>query len=136
MTSTAIESLRRLVPVRDRIGHLLRSAPCKALLGANVIVAVIILARSYGWLQPFELLIYDALCVAWAGNEPSNRVVLIGGTEEDVQRWDWPLKDEALAILLERIASWKPRVIGVDLYRDHPEPPGTEHLDAVLAQHK
>ncbi len=31
-------------------------------------------------------------------------------------------------------ASWKPRVIGVDLYRDHPEPPGTERLAAVLAQ--
>ena len=106
MTSTAIESLRRLVPVRDRIAHLLRSAPCKALLGAHVIVAVIILARSYGWLQPLELLIYDALCVAWAGHEPSTRIFLVGGTEDDVADFDWPLRDGDLADLLERLASW------------------------------
>jgi adenylate cyclase len=136
MTSAVSEPLRRLVPVRDRVARLLRSAAFKALLGAHVIVAVIILIRGYGWLQPFELVIYDELRVAWAGNEPSNRILLIGGTEQDIQRWDWPLKDGDLAALLERIASWKPRVIGVDLYRDHPQPPGTDRLRAVLAQHK
>ncbi len=136
MTSTVSEPLRHLVPVRDRIARLLRSAGFKAAIGAHVIVAVIILVRGYGWLQPFELLIYDELRVAWAGNEPSNRILLIGGTEKDIQRWDWPLKDGDLAALLERIASWKPRVIGVDLYRDIPQPPGTERLAAVLARHK
>jgi hypothetical protein len=55
MSRTAIESLRRLVPVRDRLARLLHSAASKALLGAHVIVALIILARSYGWLQPLEL---------------------------------------------------------------------------------
>jgi CHASE2 domain-containing sensor protein len=29
-----------------------------------------------------------------------------------------------------------PRVIGVDLYRNRPEPPGTEQLAAVIARHK
>jgi len=41
-----------------------------------------------------------------------------------------------LADLLERIASWQPRVIGVDIYRDRPKPPGTERLAALLARHK
>jgi adenylate cyclase len=136
MTSTVSEPLSHLVPVRDRIARLLRSAGFKAAIGAHVIVAVIILVRGYGWLQPLELLIYDALRVAWAGNEPSNRILLIGGTEKDIQRYDWPLKDGDLAALLERIAGWKPRVIGVDLYRDIPQPPGTEWLRAVLARHK
>jgi adenylate cyclase len=136
MTSTVSEPLSHLVPVRDRITRLLRSAGFKAAIGAHVIVAVIILVRGYGWLQPLELLIYDELRVAWAGNEPSNRIFLIGGTEKDIQRYDWPLKDGDLAALLDRIASWKPRVIGVDLYRDIPQPPGTERLAAVLARHK
>jgi CHASE2 domain-containing sensor protein len=70
MTSTISEPLSHLVPVRDRIARLLRSAGFKAAIGAHVIVAVIILVRGYGWLQPFELLIYDELRVAWAGNEP------------------------------------------------------------------
>jgi adenylate cyclase len=99
-------------------------------------VAAIILARSNGWLQPFELLIYDALRVAWAGHEPSNRIFLVGGTEDDVTDFDWPLRDGELADLLERLASWNPRVIGVDIYRDKPKPPGTERLAEVLARHK
>jgi adenylate cyclase len=82
------------------------------------------------------LQIYDALRVAWAGHQPSPRILLVGGSEADVEHWDWPLRDGDLAALLERIAAWKPRVIGVDLYRDHAEPPGTERLAAVLARHK
>ncbi len=74
--------------------------------------------------------------VAWAGSAPSNTVLLVGGTEADVEDFDWPLRDGDLADLLERIASWQPRVIGVDIYRDHPKPPGTERLASVLARHK
>jgi hypothetical protein len=48
-----------------------RNAALKAIVGAHIIVAAIILARSDGWLQPFELLIYDALRVAWAGHTPA-----------------------------------------------------------------
>jgi adenylate cyclase len=46
------------------------------------------------------------------------------------------LRDGELADLLERLASWNPRVIGVDIYRDKPKPPGTERLAEVLARHK
>src|SRR6266446_5243504 len=136
MTSTVSEPLRHLVPVRDRIARLLRSAGFKAAIGAHVIVAVIILVRGYGWLQPFEILMYDALRVAWSGNEPSTRILPVGGTETDVEDFDWPLRDGELADLLERIVAWKPKVIGVDIYRDKPKPPGTERLTAILARHK
>src|SRR5437667_7241281 len=136
MTGAVNGQLTRLAQVRDRIIRLPRSAAFKALIGSHVIVAAIILVRGYGWLQPLELAIYDQLQVAWAGSEQSSSVLLVGGTEEDVRHWDWPLRDGDLATLLERIASWQPRVIGVDLYRDHPEPPGTDRLAAVLAQHK
>jgi CHASE2 domain-containing sensor protein/class 3 adenylate cyclase len=37
---------------------------------------------------------------------------------------------------LERIVSWQPRIVAVDIYRDHPLGPGTERLTAVLTQHK
>lgn len=136
MSSTLSAASSRARPDRGRVMRLLRSAALKALIGGNIVAAIIILMRGYGLLQPLELLIYDALRVVWAGHHPSSRVLLVGGTEADVEHWDWPLRDGDLATLLERLASWKPRVIGVDLYRDHPEPPGTERLAAVLAQHK
>ena len=137
MSSAAAEPLlSRLRQDRGRIWRLLRSPALKALVGANIIVAGIVLARGHGWLQPFELLIYDALRVSWAGHEPSSRILLVGGNEDDITDFDWPLRDGELADLLERIASWKPRVIGVDIYRDNPKPPGTERLAAVLERHK
>lgn len=134
MIRSISEQLRRLVPVRSRASKLLRSAWFKALVGAHLVVAVIILARGNGWLQPFELFIYDGLRVAWAGNETSDRVLLVGATEAEVED-DWPLTDGALADLLERIVSWHPRVVGVDIYRDKPKPPGTDRLTALLARH-
>jgi adenylate cyclase len=120
----------------SHLARLLRSATLKALIGGNIVAALIMLVRGYGALQPLELQIYDELTVAWAGHQPSNRVVVVGGTEADVEHFDWPLRDADLATLLQRIESWKPRVIGVDLYRDHPQPPGTEQLAAVLAQNR
>src|ERR1700726_3708898 len=136
MTAAVGEPLRRLDVARDRKRRILSSAAFKALVGAHIIVAAIIVVRGFGWLQPFELLIYDGLRVAWAGSAPSNTVLLVGGTEADVEDFDWPLRDGDLADLLERIASWQPRVIGVDIYRDHPKPPGSERLAALLARHK
>jgi len=123
--------------LRPSVARQLGNPFVRSLIGAHLIVAALIATRAFGWLQPVELLIYDQLRVAWADNdELSARVLLVGATEADVQRWDWPLRDGDLAALLERIAGWHPRVIGVDLYRDHPEPPGTDRLAAVLTQHK
>jgi hypothetical protein len=53
MASAVSEPFRRLVPARQRVGRVLHSAALKALIGAHVIVAIIILVRGYGWLQPF-----------------------------------------------------------------------------------
>jgi adenylate cyclase len=120
---------------RDRLFRLGHSAGLKALIAAQAIVAAIILVRGYGGFQPLELAIYDQLRVVWAGDQPSAPVVLVGATEMDV-RHGWPLRDGDLANLLERISGWQPRVIAVDIYRDHPEPPGTGQLETVLNRHK
>jgi adenylate cyclase len=135
MSAAASQPPRSWIPSWDRLARLHRSGPLRALLGANLIAVVVILIRAQGWLQPLELVIYDALRVAWSGNEASNRVLLVGADEKDVMHYAWPLHDGDLADLLERIASWKPRAIGVDIYRDFPRPPGSERLDATLARH-
>jgi hypothetical protein len=93
----------------------LRDARFRGLIAANIISALVILVRVAGWLQPLELAIYDTLRVAWAGNQPSDRILLVGISESDQQnRWHFPLNDGELAELLDRLASWNPRAIGVD----------------------
>ncbi len=146
MTTAATQPSRPLgywLQLRERVGRLLRNNVLRAVIGAHLVAAATILLRYDGWLQPSELVAYDALRVAWAGPLTSDRVVLVGATESDItssdakegRRWGWPVRDGKLAELLERLASWKPRAIAVDLYRDIPEPPGTEQLDAVLQRH-
>jgi adenylate cyclase len=121
--------------LRRRTLRLLRTGVFRMIVGVNLVAAVVILIRGLGWLQPLELTIYDQLRAAWAGHKASPRVVLVGATESDIGRWGWPLNDGVLADLLERLASQRPRVIAIDIYRDRAVPPGSETLAAVLARH-
>src|SRR5215831_468031 len=99
MSTIASDPLSHVCLDRSSIAHLLRSPALKALVSADIVVAGIILARGHGWLQPFELLIYDALRVSWAGHEESRRILLVGGNEDDITNFDWPLRDGELADL-------------------------------------
>jgi CHASE2 domain-containing sensor protein len=126
--------LRRLA--QNGITKVLRTARPKALIGACVVAATVILVRFVGGLQPFELAVYDKLLLAWAGDRQSSLITLVGATEEDIKYLGhWPLSDGDFADLLERLVSFEPRVIGVDLYRDIPKRPGTEQLAKVLRNH-
>ena len=112
------------------------STGAKALIGTCITIVIVILVRFAGGLQPFELAVYDKLLVAWAGDTQSSRITLVGANEDDIKSLrHWPLSDGDFADLLERLASFEPRVIGVDLYRDIPKAPGTEQLTKVLKSH-
>ncbi|HTW50282.1 MAG TPA: adenylate/guanylate cyclase domain-containing protein [Stellaceae bacterium] len=124
-----------IIAVRARVSRAIQTEFLKAFLAANLVAAAVILIYSLGWLQPPGLAVYDALRVAWAGTAPPSPIMLVGASESDIGRYGWPLRDDDLAKLLERLIAWKPRVIGLDIYRDHPVPPGTERLAALLAAH-
>jgi len=92
--------------------------------------------QHLGALQGLELAAYDRMLRARSSTgAPDPRIVLVGATDEDLDRWGWPLSDEVLARLIERLAAGQPRAIGIDLYRDAPRPPGEQHLARVLGAH-
>ncbi len=105
------------------------------MLAAQLVAAAVLCCRELAWLQPAELAAYDQLVTAWAGQAPSGRILLVSVSEADIGRYGWPLRDEDLAVLLGRLTGWGARVIGVDLYRDRPLPPGSQALAGLLAQH-
>lgn len=93
-----------------------------------------VLSRS-GLLQDLELRTYDWMYrqVPDLGVDP--RIVTIHLTEEDIrtQQRATP-SDQVLTDLLNAIAPYEPRVIGLDLYRDLPQEPGTaDFLDTLQA---
>ena len=105
------------------------------MLAAQLAVGAVLLCRELAWLQPAELAVYDRLVTTWAGHERSERILLVSVTEADISRYGWPLRDENLALLLGRLTAWDARVIGVDIYRDRPLPPGDQALADLLVQH-
>lgn len=111
-----------------------RPALYASALALAAVLAVLVL-RQLGALQTLELAVYDRMIV-WraAGAEAGERVVLVGATEGDIGRLGWPASDATLATLLAAILEDKPRAVGLDIYRDHPRPPGHGELVALLRE--
>jgi adenylate cyclase len=114
---------------------LLRS-PLAASLVASALVFLSILAlRRAGSLESLELAAYD-----WYSrlrpdvSASDSRIVLIAITERDIHNQGrWPLADATLAQVLEMLTQYRPRAIGLDIYRDIVVPPGREELNAILS---
>lgn len=90
--------------------------------------------RQLGWLEPLELAVYD-----WGHGRKSPslsasaRIALIAINEDDIRRQGrWPLSDATLAQALQILTRYRPRAIGIDLFRDLAVPPGEQTLTKVL----
>lgn len=102
-----------------------------------VIVSVLLTARSGGLFVGMDLRLYDLQrrLVDLHAFEP--RIVIVEITEQDIRAAEqWPFSDQVLAQALERILAAKPRVVGLDLYRDLRVPPGSGALDKLFAQER
>jgi diguanylate cyclase (GGDEF)-like protein len=58
-----------------------------------------------------------------------DRLLLIEITESDLEAHGWPLSDEIVATVIANLQRYDPAVVGVDLYRNTPQPPGKAALD-------
>ncbi len=105
-----------------------------AVIIATVLALSLVLGIDYlGWLQPLELAAYDQMVRLRPTLIADPRLVVLGITEEDIRAFNrWPLSDEVIARLLEKLLKYKPKVIGLDLYRDIRYEPGHDKLQKQL----
>lgn len=99
------------------------------LVASVLITALLLQVRQLGGLQPLELGAFDQMVrlQADAGSDP--RLLVVAITEADIQALkQWPLSDQTVAQVLEKLQHYHPKVIGLDLYRDIPQPPGNRAL--------
>ncbi|MFB2939053.1 CHASE2 domain-containing protein [Aerosakkonemataceae cyanobacterium BLCC-F154] len=93
-------------------------------------------------MEALELGTYDQF-VRFATRDPNGkslspknadpRLLVVAITEEDIQKLgQWPIPDGKMAELLTKLEKHQPRVIGLDIYRDLPVPPGHEKLVKYL----
>jgi adenylate cyclase len=111
---------------------LLRAPLAQVALAALAVFAAVAGLRALGVFELLELPVYDLLVRRRmepdAGALP---VTIVRIREADHERYGFPLDDETLARALEHLLAAGPRAIGIDLYRNLPEPPGTETLRKV-----
>ncbi|NJN73410.1 MAG: EAL domain-containing protein [Limnothrix sp. RL_2_0] len=113
--------------------HLLPRLILPALIASLGITGAIAIARNLGWLQNLELTIFDRMVRLQPDSELDDRFLVVEIRDADLQAFrQIPLTDEIIATALATIQKHNPRVIGLDIYRDIPNPPGTELLKAQL----
>jgi diguanylate cyclase (GGDEF)-like protein len=89
--------------------------------------------RQVGGLQSLELYAFDRMILWQAKAEPDDRLLVVEITESDIQKSKrWPLADATIAQLLEKLQQYRPKVIGIDVYRDIAQIPGEEALKKQL----
>ncbi|WP_242027338.1 CHASE2 domain-containing serine/threonine-protein kinase [Sphaerospermopsis sp. FACHB-1094] len=79
-------------------------------------------------LQTMELKVYDQMMQMRSDPGPDPRLLIVAITEQDLQKWNWPLSGEVLDRLLGKLEEYEPRGIGLDIFRDLPVQPGHEKL--------
>ncbi len=94
---------------------------------------IVVGARLLGLLQFWEWAAYDRF-LSWKPTEaPDERIVLVSIEESDIQRAKtYPFSDRLWAEFLNKLKTYQPRVIGLDIFRDQPVAPGEEELREVF----
>ncbi len=105
-----------------------------AILVSGIVFISIIGIRGMGYLEYAELMAYDWYIRTQPVNSGSFQpVVIISITENCIQNLGrWPISDNVLSQALEKVLQSEPRVIGIDLFRDLPLPPGSEAFESIL----
>ncbi|MFE4108621.1 CHASE2 domain-containing protein [Almyronema epifaneia] len=97
------------------------------------VATAIVLGSFLGVFNLLEWAIRDQFFRLRSQEAIEEQVVVVTISETDIENaGDWPIPDQILAELLEKIHAQKPRVIGLDLYRDLPEEPGHQDLVRVF----
>ncbi|TVP60835.1 MAG: CHASE2 domain-containing protein [Nodularia sp. (in: Bacteria)] len=97
------------------------------------VALTVIVGQSLGFFNLLEWKIRDQWVRQQSSSAIADEIVIVTIDERDIQSvGKWPIPDESLAQLLEKIRSQQPRAIGLDLYRDLPEGDGYEKLVEIF----
>ncbi len=105
-----------------------------SLVTAISVASLVMGLRAVGGLRSLELWAYDHLILLQPDEDPDDRLLLVEVTEEDLRQYGWPISDKVLTQLLTKLNAAKPRVIGVDIFRDLPQEPGHSELQQFWQQ--
>lgn len=86
----------------------------------SVSCAITILVMGVRWLgvlQPIELRAYDYLMQQRPPEFIDHKILVVEVTDEDTAKYGYPLADATLVRLVDKIQSYQPQVVGLDMHR-------------------
>lgn len=99
------------------------------ILTTLIISLLVVGSEKLRFLEPLELRLFDALVCLRPQTKPDPNLLVVAITEDDIQSHKkWPMTDQLLAQVFEKLQQHQPTVIGLDLYRDLPQEPGGKAL--------
>ncbi|MDJ0705583.1 MAG: EAL domain-containing protein [Leptolyngbyaceae cyanobacterium MO_188.B28] len=116
---------------RDRKLHIYHQQPF--LLASVLVTGLVLGGRHIGGFQALELVAFDRLMQMQQGGQSDPRLLIVGISEADIQNQQQStMSDQILSETLSKLQEHQPKVIGLDLYRDIPQPPGHQALQKQL----
>lgn len=103
----------------------------KVLIVSVVVTILVLVLRQVGMLQLWEWQAFNQM-LRWRPDEGvDSRLLVVEATEEDINRYGFPLPDGVLAQVVEKLELHQPNAIALDIFRDPAREPG----HAALAKH-
>ena len=97
-----------------------------------LVCTIVSFCTVQGILRPLEFKVYDTLIRLRPKELPDQRIIIVGITDADIDRYGVTIPDSILSLLIEQISQHNPRVIGINLHRNQPTGDGYEKLNQVL----
>ncbi|HAG81877.1 MAG TPA: transmembrane sensor domain protein [Cyanobacteria bacterium UBA12227] len=124
-----------VLPNPKNFGQVLIGFGATVILTSLVVTGAIIGLRQGGFLEGYELEAYDSLIRSSPESGPDERLVVVEITQDDIRKQnEFPIWDDTLARLLQRLEEYQPRAIGIDIGRDVPIGEGRDKLQKVLKE--
>ncbi|HEY9862111.1 MAG TPA: CHASE2 domain-containing protein, partial [Candidatus Obscuribacterales bacterium] len=116
---------------RSRSWKNLRVGLATSILTTTIVMGI----RFLGALQSVELKAFDALMRQRPPEGPDPRILVVEVTEEDTNQHGYPLEDQTLAVLIEKLQQYSPQAIGIDMHRHQPQGQGRASLMAQFQKY-
>jgi len=82
-----------------------------------VIISMLCIRQMEGF-ESLELIAFDRMMKTRPNIGQDPRLLIVGISEQDIEKYDFPIPDQILADTLATIAKFEPAAIGLDIYRD------------------
>lgn len=115
--------------------HPQRHSLAWASLATVGITGLVMGLRWLGLLQSLELSLFDHLLQQRPVEVADSRILVVEVTQDDTNAYGYPLSDQTLATLIEKLTQFRPRAIGVDMHRYQPRGEGRSQLLQQFQQH-